>query len=118
MPMELNVDIINLDSPVSNRKKDEFRDYLIESIEEVLSFSEVVLNFLERNTAFKKDKILDDPMVFSRELEDLFGASASGIEKLIIEKLYDKIKRKFVMERGKEFDKYITDALTCFLEPF
>ena len=116
--MELNTDIVNLDLPASNRKKEEFREDLIESIEEVLSFSEVVLNFLERNTAFRKDTILDDPMVFSRELEDLFGASASGIEKLIVEKLYDKIKRKNRMERGKDFDKYISDALACFLEPF
>ena len=116
--MEVNADIVNLNAPVSDRKKDEFREYLIESIEEVLSFSEVVLNFLERNTAFKKDKILDDPMVFSRELEDLFGASASGIEKLIIEKLYDKIKRKYVTERGKGFDIYVSEALDSFLEPF
>jgi|GEM_PF-2244941 hypothetical protein len=116
--MEVNAEIVNLDSPVSDRKKDEFRDHLIESIEEVLSFSEVVLNFLERNTAFKKATILDDPMIFSRELEDFFGASASGIEKLIIEKLYDKIKQKKRMERGKAFDTCISEALTCFLEPF
>jgi hypothetical protein len=57
-------------------------------------------------------------MVFSRELEDLFGASASGIEKLIIEKLYDKIKRKYRMERGKGFDTCISEALAYFLEPF
>lgn len=116
--MEVNADIVNLDLPVCNRKNEEFREYLIESIEEVLSFSEVVLNFLERNTEFKKERILDDPMIFSRELEDLFGASANGIEKLIIEKLYNKIKRKFRKEQGKTFDACISEALVCFLEPF
>jgi hypothetical protein len=114
--MEINVEIVNLDSPTSNRKREEFREHLIKSMEEVLSFSQVVLNFLELNTAFKKDKVLEDPSIFSRELEDLFGASANGIENLIIERLCGKIKQKYQKERGKSFEAYISEALICFLE--
>ncbi len=114
--MEINVEIVNLDSPASNRKKDEFGEHLIESMEEVLSFSQVVLNFLELNTAFKKDKILEDPSIFSRELEDLFGASAKGIENLIVERLYAKTKQKYKKEKGKGFEDYILEALKCFMD--
>ena len=116
--MEINEEIVNLDSPISLKKKDEFRDLLIESIEEVLSFSLVVLNFLELNTAFKKDNILEDPMIFSRELEDLFGASAKGIEDLIIERLCKKTKQKYRKDRSNDFEKCVSESLECFLEHF
>lgn len=116
--MEINAEIMNLDSPVSSRKKVEFRDHLIESIEEVLSFSQVVLNFLELNTAFKKEEIVDNPKVFCEELEDLFGASANGIEILIIDRLYSKINMKLRKERGKGFEVYIQEAFSCYMEPY
>lgn len=114
--MEINAEIVNLDSPASDRKKEEFRGHLIESIEEVLSFSQVVLNFLELNTAFKREEILDKPSIFCSELEDLFGASAKGIENLIIERLYSKIKQKHRKDRDKCFETYLNEALSCFLE--
>ena len=116
--MEINAEIVNLDSPASQRKKDEFREKLIESIEEVLSFSQAVLNFLELNTEFKKDEIVDNPSVFSNELEDLFGASAKGIEDLILEKLYSKINQKYKKERGKDFEEYIYEAFTFYMDLF
>ena len=50
-------EIIDLNAPTYDKKKEEFRKYLIESIEEVLSFSMVVLNFLELNTARFEDSI-------------------------------------------------------------
>ncbi len=114
--MELNVEILNLDSPAIDRKKIEFKEYLIESIEEILSFSQVVLNFMEINTAFKKEEIVDKPNVFSEELEDFFGASSKGIEDLILKRFYSKIKQKYRKEHGKDFGCYITDAFTCYME--
>ena len=90
---------------------DEFNDKLVESIEEVLSFSKVVLNFLELNTAFKRGEIVRNPGVFSRELEDLFGDSANGIEELIVERFYSKIKMKYVRSREKCFSEYVSEAL-------
>lgn len=102
--------------PISDRKREEFRECLIESIEEVLSFSQVVLNFLEMNTEFKRETILECPEVFSCELEDLFGQSARGIEDLILERLYRKINKKYEKDRDKKFDEYISEALKGFLE--
>ena len=116
--MEINAEIVNLNLPANCRKKDEFKDNLIDSIEEVLSFSQVVLNFLELNTAFKKEDIVDNPHIFCEELRDLFGASAIGIEDLIIERLYSKIKMKYRKERGKDFKCYLDEALTCYMELF
>ena len=54
-------EIFDLNAPTHDRKKEEFRKFLIESIEEVLSFSMVVLNFLELNTSFKRTNILERP---------------------------------------------------------
>lgn len=116
--MEINAEIMNLDSPVSDKKKNEFKDHLMESIEEVLSFSQVVLNFLELNTAFKKEEIVDNPKIFCDELEDLFGASASGIEDLIINRLYSKINMKYRKERGKGFERYLREAFSRYMGPY
>lgn len=94
---------------------DEFNDKLVESIEEVLSFSKVVLNFLELNTAFKRGEIVKNPGVFSRELEDLFGDSANGIEELIVERFYSKIKMKYIRSREKSFSEYVSEALNSYI---
>jgi hypothetical protein len=106
----------NLDEPLLEKKKEEFRLCLMESIEEILSFSKVVLNFLELNTAFKRKDILECPNVFSYELEDLFGHSARGIEELIIERFYKKIDRKYEKDRDKRFEDYIREALKGYTE--
>ena len=109
-------EIFDLDTPTADRKREEFRKYLIDSIEEVLSFSMVVLNFLEMNTAFKRSSILEHPGIFSSELEDLFGHSARGIEDLILERLYKKINRKYVKDKNKNFEEYIDDALKGYIK--
>lgn len=114
--MEVNTDLVNLDAPINDRRRDEFKDYLIESIEEVLSFSKVILNFLELNTDFTRESILENPEVFSNELKDFFGDSANGIENLVIERLYSKIDKKFRADRAKCFKDYICDALDQYVE--
>ena len=53
------IELFETNAPLSLKKRDEFRDCLITCIEEVLSFSKVVLNFLELNTPFRKAKILE-----------------------------------------------------------
>jgi hypothetical protein len=98
-----------------DNRRDEFNDKLVESIEEVLNFSQVVLNFLELNTAFKRGEIVNDPGVFSSELEDLFGDSTKGIEELIVERFYSKIKLKFVRSREKTFSDYVNEALNSYI---
>lgn len=97
-------------------RRNEARDKLLESIEEVLNFSDVVLNFLEMNTGFNRYTILEDPDVFSSELEDLFGAGARGIEDLIVERFYGKINVKYVRVREKSFVDYINEAVEAYID--
>ncbi|MBN2334069.1 hypothetical protein JXL21_00820 [Candidatus Bathyarchaeota archaeon] len=81
----------------------------------MLNFSRVVLNFLELNTPFRRGEIVKDPIVFSSELEDLFGASANDIEDLIIEKFYSKIRIKYVRDRSKNFAEYVKEAMKSYI---
>jgi len=99
----------------SDNRIDEFNDKLVESIEEVLSFSKVVLNFLELNTSFKRGEIVKNPGLFSSGLEDLFGDSARGIEELIVERFYSKIKLKYVRSREKSFSDYVSEAFNSYI---
>jgi hypothetical protein len=105
LDLENNVMEIN-----ESNKVDDFQDKLIESIEEVLNFSDVVLNFLELNTPFKKYEIIKNPDIFESELEDLFGSSSNGIIELIVKKFYMKIKLKYRKDRTKKFSDYIREA--------
>ena len=98
-----------------DNRRDEFNDKLVESIEEVLNFSKVVLNFLELNTAFKRGEIVKNPGLFANGLEDLFGDSAKGIEKIIVERFYSKIKLKYVRSREKTFSEYVNEALNSYI---
>ena len=109
-------ELFERDESILNRKREEFRVCLIESIEEVLSFSRVVLNFLELNSDFREQSILESPKNFSCGLEDLFGDSARGIEDLIVERLYKKINKKYVRDRDKKFEDHIKDGLKGYIE--
>jgi len=107
---------VDCEAAFQGNRRNEARDKLLESIEEVLSFSEVVLNFLELNTGFRKSTILDDPRVFCIELEDIFGAGAYGVEDLIIEKFYRKMNLRFVKDRKKTFADYVNEALKEYVD--
>lgn len=98
-----------------DNRRDEFNDKLVESIEEVLNFSQAVLNFLELNTDFKRGEIVKNPGLFSSGLKDLFGDSANGIEGLIVERFYSKIKLKYVKGREKTFSEYVNEALNSYI---
>jgi hypothetical protein len=98
-----------------DNRRDEFNEKLVESIEEVLNFSKVVLNFLELNTTFKRGEIVKNPGLFSSGLNDLFGDSAKGIEEIIVERFYSKIKMKYVRSREKTFSEYVNEALNSYI---
>jgi hypothetical protein len=98
-----------------DNRRDEFNEKLVESIEEVLNFSKAVLNFLELNTAFKRGEIVKNPGLFSSGLNDLFGDSAKGIEEIIVERFYSKIKMKYVRSREKTFSEYVNEALNSYI---
>ena len=107
---------VDLNANMYNRKKEEFRIHLIESIEDVLSFSKVVLKFLELYSDFNQDRILDEPWIFCSELEDLFGDSAKGIQNLVLKRLYSKINQRYRQDSTKSFEDYLSDALKHFIE--
>jgi len=107
---------VNVDAAFRGNRMGEARDKLLEAVEEVLNFSDVVLNFLEINTGFRRKGILEDPGTFSRELEDLFGAGAYGIERLIIERFYYKMNLKYVRSREKTFVDYIKEAVKMYVD--
>lgn len=109
---------VDLNAVMYSMKKEEFRIHLIESIEDVLSFSKVVLNFLELYSDFKQERILDEPGIFSSELEDLFGDSAKGIQDLVLKRLHSKINQRYRRDRIKNFEDYLSDALKCFMESY
>ncbi len=94
----------------------EFNALLIESISEVLDFSQVIFRFLELNTPFKKNEIIDKPEIFSNELRDLFGTSGVIIEEIIIRRLCSKIDMKYENRPDLKFEDYIKNALTDYLE--
>jgi hypothetical protein len=116
--MELSLESYEVEGDAAYRgnRMGEARDKLLEAIEEVLNFSDVVLNFLEINTGFRRKSILEDPGVFCRELEDLFGAGAYGIERLIVERFYSKMNLKYVKDRKKTFADYISEAVKLYLD--
>ncbi|MEE8323574.1 MAG: hypothetical protein V3R57_08130 [Candidatus Bathyarchaeia archaeon] len=107
---------VDLNVNMYNNKKEEFKVHLIESIEDVLSFSKVVLDFLELYSDFNQERILDEPWIFSSELEDLFGDSAKGIQDLVLKRLYLKINQRYKRDRMRSFEDYLSDALKRFTE--
>ena len=94
----------------------EFNALLIESISEVLDFSQVIFRFLELNTPFKKNEIMDKPEIFSNELRDFFGTSGVIIEEVIIRRLCSKIDMKYENSPDLKFEDYIKNALNDYLE--
>ena len=46
---------VDMKANLNNKKREEFRVYLIESIEKALNFTQIVFNFLERNADFNQE---------------------------------------------------------------
>jgi len=104
----------NLGSSDEARKK--FNSMLLESILECIEFGEVVLRFLELNSAVKRDEIAEKPEKFARELEDLLGDGAKIIEEKIIQKVYAKIGMEYTKTEGYAFPEYIIKAREEYLK--
>jgi len=77
---------------MSPNKADAFNKILLATISEVLDFSDVVLNFLELNSSFKRGEIRKNADVLSRGLRELFGDSGEIIEGIILKRVYLKLK--------------------------
>ena len=107
----------NLDShDESERKK--FNSLLLESILECIEFGEVVLRFLELNSAVKRDEIAEKPEKFAMELEYLLGDGAKIIEEKIIQSVYAKIGMEYTKTEGYAFPAVSYTHLTLPTTPY
>lgn len=76
---------------MSPDKEAEFNNMLVSTISEALDFSDVVLNFLELNSSFKRGDMVSSADSFSKGLRDLFGDSGVVLEDIIAKRLYDRL---------------------------
>ena len=96
-------------------KADEFNKILISKISEVLDFSDVILNFLELNSSFKRGEIMKNADALSNGIRELFGDSRAIIEDIIVKRIYEK--RNIPSERNSgTFDEKLHRAYESFNE--
>jgi hypothetical protein len=84
--------------------------YLVEAINETLSFGEVVLHFLELTTPLKREEIAHKPELFASELKKIFGDSSSIILEAIIRNLYIRLNIEYEERKEYTFQEYIREA--------
>ena len=98
---------------MSPNKADDFNKILLATISEVLDFSDVVLNFLELNSSFKRGEIMKNANALSCGLRELFGDSGAIIEDIILKRVYQKLE---IPSEGKKgtFAEKLSYAYKCF----
>jgi len=90
-------------------------DLLLSAVDETLKqvFKEegveVIYSFIENKCHLKRDEIAQKPEDFSAGLDRLLGSAAPVMEKLILQKLYDKLGLEFVEKDGFEFSGYVRE---------
>jgi hypothetical protein len=91
----------------------DFERIFLEAVEEGLAVlgeggKYMVFSFLERNCSIRKQDIPKNPEAFVSGLEKIFGAGAPVLERMIIERMYEKLglkkrrRRKRLIECVKE----------------
>ena len=97
--------------------KKKFNTMLVESIHEGLDFGEVVLRFLELNFNLDRNRIVDEPEVFAKNLEKTFGPWMANIfEKNILQILCRKIGIEYLDIEGLTFSKAVKEAFKKYSE--
>lgn len=97
--------------------REEGRDFerlFMEAVNENLEFlgesgRQMALFHLERNYAIKRQDIPKKPEAFAKGLEEIFGAGASVLQKLILESLYSKAGLKREDKKDYTFADYLND---------
>ena len=90
-------------------------DLLLNAVDETLKqvFKEagvkVIYGFIENKCHLKRDEIAEKTEAFSAGLDRLLGSAAPVMEKLILQKLYDKLELRFVEKEGYEFSDYVRE---------
>jgi hypothetical protein len=69
----------------------------------------VIYSFVESMYELKRELIAEKPEVFSAGLQRLLVSAAPVMEKLILQKLYDRLGLRFVERKGYEFSDYVRE---------
>jgi len=92
-----------------------FEELFLEAVDDGLkvlgeSGKHMVFFNLERRRSVKMYEIPKKPEVFAVELEKIFGAGASVLQKLILQSLYSKLGLKYEEKGDYTFVDYLNDA--------
>lgn len=93
----------------------DFEKLFMEAVDEGLRFlgesgRRMVFFHLERSYSIKRDDIPKKPEAFIAGLEEIFGAGASVLEKLIVKSLCSKVGLKYEDKGEYTFADYLKDA--------
>lgn len=105
---------------MSNKK---FNELLLEAVDDGLSslgesVRLMIYFHLEKSFNVKKQEIAYKPSHFSSAIEMIFGFGANFLKILILERLYEKVGRRFERQGSGDivFTEYVASAKQSFLE--
>ena len=92
-----------------------FSKILLAAVEESLSSlgdspKRAILFHLESTFNIKKEHIPDNITEFSKALDKIFGPGATYLEKLIMQRLYEKLGLKFEELENRDFLECVDDV--------
>jgi len=93
----------------------EFEKILLETIDESMvqvfgnTSTGVIYDFIKGNHGLRKEDIAENLEIFSSSLEKMFGFGATLLEKLVLKKLYTKLRLKYEEKEGYKFLDYIKE---------
>ena len=96
---------LGLERPIDGLIREAVKDVLTEIFGE-LPLTYMFLTMTEKYH-FEFNDIPQEPRLFSRALQDIFGNNHTIIEDLILEKLYLTLKHKIPLNEGYTFSDYI-----------
>lgn len=90
----------------------DFEKLFIEAVDEGLetlgeSGKQMIFFHLDKSYSIKKHEISKKPEAFAKGLEQIFGAGASVLEKLILKSLYSKLGMKYEDVENHSFAGYV-----------
>jgi len=91
---------------------------LEEAIEEGLnvlgsSGKQMLFFHLEKNYRLKKQEITRKPEAFAVAIEEIFGAGASVLEKIIVKNVYSKLGLKYQEKKMYRFSDYLKGIMAA-----
>jgi len=105
-------DLVSMECVAANRAR--FSAMFLETLKEVLVFSDVVLKYVEYKTGCPRGEVVFKPECLSEGLRDLFGDSSVGLEKILAERFAAKMSVEFC-EPGEGLCVFLRDAYSRYL---